>query len=77
LALPFYFLYASDGRDGLEQTVAGAGVSEGEPIAASPFSYGETYFVALFAGIMGFLVVALATLGILRLLDSRRSDGRS
>ena len=77
LALPFYFLYASDGRDGLEQTLAGAGVSEGEPIAASPFSYGETYFAALFAGIMGFLVVALATLGFLRLLDSRRTGGRS
>ena len=75
LALPFYFLYASDGKDGLEQTVAGAGISEDEPIAASPFSYGESYFAALFAGIMGFLAVALATLGILRLLDSRKKSG--
>ncbi len=72
LALPFYFLYASEGRDGLEQTVVGADVPEGEPIAVSPFSYGESFFEALFAGIMGFLVVALATLGILRLLDTRK-----
>lgn len=75
LALPFYFLYASEGKDGLEQTLAGAGVSEGEPIAKSPFSYGEDYFAALFAGIMGFLAVALAMLGVLRVLDSRRISG--
>lgn len=75
LALPFYFLYASDGKDGLEQTVAGAGVNEGEPIAESPFSYGESYFAALFAGIMGFLAVTLATLGILKLIDSRKMSG--
>ncbi len=77
LALPFYFLYASDGRDGLEQTMAGAGISEGEPIAESPFSYGERYFAALFAGIIGFLAVALAMLSILRLLDWRRMGGLS
>jgi cobalt/nickel transport system permease protein len=71
LALPFYFLYASEGRDGLEQTMAGAGVNEGSSVLSSPFSYGENYFAALFAGIVGFLAVVSIMLGILRLLDSR------
>ncbi len=75
LALPFYFLYASEGRDGLEQTVTGAGVREGEPIVESPFSYGQSYFEALLAGIMGFLAVVLTSLGILKLLDSRKMNG--
>lgn len=71
LALPFYFLYASEGRDGLQQTMAGAGVSEGSSVLSAPFSYGQNYFAALFAGIIGFLVVASIMLGILRLLGSR------
>jgi hypothetical protein len=35
---------------------------------ASPFSYGENYFSALFAGILGFLAVALAAIGVLKLV---------
>jgi cobalt/nickel transport system permease protein len=71
LALPFYFLYASAGKDGLEQTMTGAGVNDGKSLISSPFSYGENYFAVLFAGIIGFLLVALIMIGILRLLDCR------
>lgn len=74
LALPLYFLYSSEGADGLEKTMEDAGVIESEPLLTSPFSYGETYFAALFAGILGFLAVALAGLGVMRVLRAGRSE---
>lgn len=70
LALPLYFLYSSEGKDGLEKTMEDADAPEGEPLLASPFSYGENYFAALFAGILGFLAVALVSLGVLKLVGS-------
>jgi cobalt/nickel transport system permease protein len=67
LSLPFYFLYSSSGSDGLEQTMEDADVGERDQILSSPFSYGDGYFTALFAGLLGFLAVALAALGVLKL----------
>jgi hypothetical protein len=52
--------------------MADSGVEEGKPLMAAPFSYGETYFAALLAGIVGFLVVSLVILGILKLVEQRR-----
>lgn len=75
LALPLYFLYASAGKDGLEKTMENANVAEGEPLMASPFSYGENYFSALFAGLLGFLAVALVALGMMKLVRMRGSRG--
>jgi len=75
LALPLYFLYASAGKDGLEKTMENANVAEGEPLIASPFSYGQDYFSALFAGLLGFLAVALVALGIMKLVRMRGSRG--
>jgi len=75
LALPLYFLYASAGKDGLEKTMENANVAEGEPLMASPFSYGENYFSALFAGLLGFLAVALVALGMLKLARMRAGKG--
>lgn len=72
LALPLYFIYSSEGADGLEKTMEDAGVSEGEPLLTSPFSYGETYFAALFAGMLGFVAVALIGLGIMKVLRASR-----
>lgn len=72
LALPLYFIYSSEGADGLEKTMEDAAVSEGDALLTSPFSYGETYFAALFAGILGFVAVALAGLGIMRVLRAGR-----
>lgn len=72
LALPLYFLYSSEGADGLETTMEDAGVAESEPLLTSPFSYGETYFAAFFAGILGFLAVGLAGLFIMKVLEVRR-----
>ncbi|MGQ9587042.1 MAG: energy-coupling factor ABC transporter permease [Thermoplasmata archaeon] len=69
LALPLYFMYSSEGADGLEKTMEDAQVGEGEPLVASPFSYGEDYFTALFAGILGFVTVALLGLGVLKVLS--------
>ena len=76
LALPLYFLYASDGEDGLEKTMTEAGAAEGNPAAAAPFSYGQTYFGALFAGLLGFLSVSLVAIGLLRVLKGPRSEER-
>jgi cobalt/nickel transport system permease protein len=75
LALPLYFLYASAGKDGLEKTMENANVAEGEPLIASPFSYGQDYFSALFAGLLGFLSVALVALGMMKLVRMRGSRG--
>ncbi len=75
LALPLYFLYASAGKDGLEKTMQSANVAEGEPLIASPFSYGQDYFSALFAGLLGFLAVALVALGMMKLVRMRGSRG--
>ncbi len=66
LSLPLYFLYSSSGSDGLEQTMADAEVEESDQVLSAPFSYGDSYFAALFAGLLGFLAVALAALGILK-----------
>ena len=75
LALPLYFLYASAGKDGLEKTMENANVAEGEPLIVSPFSYGQDYFSALFAGLLGFLSVALVALGMMKLVRMRGSRG--
>jgi cobalt/nickel transport system permease protein len=69
LALPLYFIYSAEGADGLEKTMSDAEVEEGGAVFSSPFSYGENYFAALFAGILGFVVTALAALGLLRILQ--------
>jgi len=75
LALPLYFLYSSEGEDGLERTMADAGVDEQDQILSAPFSYGDEYFTALFAGLLGFLVVALLALGLMKSL--RWKTGKS
>jgi len=71
LVLPLYILYASAGRDGLEQVVAEADLEEGSPVLNAPFSYGKNYFETLLGGILGFLAVTLSALGLLRLLKWR------
>lgn len=68
LTLPLYFLFSSEGEDGLERTMSDAGVEEQEQVLSAPFSYGEEYFAALFAGLLGFLAVALVALGLTRAL---------
>jgi len=64
LALPLYFIFSSEGDDGLERTMSDAGVEEGDQVLSAPFSYGDEYFAALFAGLLGFLAVALVALGL-------------
>lgn len=74
LALPLYFLYSSEGEDGLERTMSDAGVGEQEQLLSAPFSYGEEYFAALFAGLLGFLVVALLALGLMKVLGRKSPE---
>ena len=68
LALPLYFLYSSQGEDGLERTMTDGDVEEGDALLTSPLDYGDSYFAALFAGVIGFVAVVLASLGILRVM---------
>lgn len=70
LMIPLYIIYSSEGRDGLEQTMEEADTEDGSPLLSAPFSYGETYLQVLMAGIIGFLLVCLAALAILRVLKS-------
>lgn len=74
LALPLYFIYSSEGMDGLERTMDDAGVSEGEAVISSPFSYGEDYIAALLAGILGFLAVALVAGAVATVLKKGRVE---
>jgi cobalt/nickel transport system permease protein len=74
LALPLYFLYSSEGEDGLERTMSDAGVGEQEQLLSAPFSYGDEYFAALFAGLLGFLVVALLALGLMKILARKTPE---
>lgn len=73
LALPLYFVYSSEGEDGLEKTMSDAGAEEGEPLLSAPLDYGEDYAAALLAGMLGFLATSLGALGILSLLRSKTS----
>ncbi|MBE0518657.1 MAG: energy-coupling factor ABC transporter permease [Thermoplasmata archaeon] len=73
LALPLYFMYSSEGADGLEKTMEDAGVDEGDAMLTSPFEYGETYFAALFAGILGFVATALVGLGLMNIFKIGRA----
>jgi cobalt/nickel transport system permease protein len=75
LILPLYFLYAAEGEDGLEQTMSDAGTGEGSAMFVAPFSYGESYFAALFAGMLGFVIAGLATVAILKTLESKNGEG--
>ena len=72
--IPFYIIYSSEGEDGLERTMSESGVAEGEPLLSSPFSYGETYFQILLAGILGFAAVLVFVAAVLGLARSRSSD---
>lgn len=71
LALPLYFLFSSEGEDGLERTMSDADVDEQEQVLSAPFNYGDEYFTGLFAGLLGFLAVALAALGLMKLLGPK------
>jgi cobalt/nickel transport system permease protein len=75
LALPLYFLYSSQGKDGLEKVMQHAGTAGGKPLISSPFEYGQNYFSALFAGILGFLVVALVATVIIKLVRLKAVRG--
>jgi cobalt/nickel transport system permease protein len=75
LALPLYFLYSSQGKDGLEKAMQQGGSAGGKPLISSPFGYGQSYFSALFAGILGFLAVALVATLILKLVRMRATGG--
>jgi len=72
LALPLYFLYSSEGADGLEKTMEDAEFEEAEALMTSPFDYGDTYFAALFAGLLGFVATSLVGLGILKVAGIHR-----
>ena len=74
LSTPLYLVYASEGKDGLEQTMDRSGTEMDEPLLESPFSYGRDFFTMLFAGILGFLLVSLLSIGTMRLL--RLASGR-
>jgi len=75
LTLPLYFLYSSQGKDGLEKVMQNSGTSEGRPMISTPFGYGQDYFSALFAGILGFLAVALVATLILKLVRMKATRG--
>jgi len=75
LTLPLYFLYSSQGKDGLEKVMQNAGTAEGKPMISTPFGYGQDYFGALFAGTLGFLAVALVATVILKLVRMRTDRG--
>jgi cobalt/nickel transport system permease protein len=76
LMVPLYLIYSSEGMDGLERTMTDSGTVEGTPVLSAPFSYGETYLEILLAGIIGFLVVCLSAVVVLKAVRTqKRRDG--
>jgi hypothetical protein len=69
--LVFYFIFSAPYSDGLESTMEGAGIGEGEPVFEAPLSYGDDYLTALAMGIIGFLVVFGLVLLVGRILGRK------
>jgi len=74
IGLVAFFAFSADKPDGLEDVMEDNGIEEGEPIWQAPFDYGDDYMGALFAGIIGFLVVFLVLFAYLRIVAKRKSN---
>jgi cobalt/nickel transport protein len=59
ISLVFYFLFAASSRDGLEQTMASAGITEQESVYHAPLDYGSNYQMMLGMGCLGFCITLL------------------
>ncbi len=56
IGLVGYFAFSAAFPDGLERVMEDNGLAEGDPFYTAPLSYGEDYWGALMAGIVGFSV---------------------
>jgi hypothetical protein len=54
IGLVGYFAFSAAFPDGLERVMHDHGVEEGEPFYSAPLSYGDNYWGALLAGLVGF-----------------------
>jgi len=63
IGLVGYFAFSAAFPDGLERVMDDNGMEEGEPFYVAPLSYGEDYWGALMAGLVGFAI----TFGLLYL----------
>ncbi|MHC1709739.1 MAG: cobalt transporter [Methanomassiliicoccales archaeon] len=54
IGLVGYFAFSAAFPDGLERVMENNGVEEGEPFYTAPLNYGDGYWGALIAGIIGF-----------------------
>ncbi len=56
IGLVGYFAFSAAFPDGLERVMENNDVDEAEPFYVAPLSYGENYWGALMAGIVGFTI---------------------
>jgi len=54
IGLVGYFAFSAAFPDGLEKVMENNGMEEGEPFYTAPLNYGEDYWGALLAGLVGF-----------------------
>lgn len=56
IGLVGYFAFSAAFPDGLERVMEDNGVEEGEPFYIAPLNYGDDYWGALLAGVVGFAI---------------------
>jgi Na+/proline symporter len=71
IGLVFFFLFAAPYGDGLERTMEEGEVSESEPEYSAPMDYGDNYVASLIAGLVGFAVVLIAMLLLLKYMRKK------
>ncbi|OGS50237.1 MAG: hypothetical protein A3K65_08600 [Euryarchaeota archaeon RBG_16_68_12] len=74
LFLPLFYLFSFGKNDGLQQTLQDSGGPAPTSWWTAPFSYGANPVETFLVGLLGFVVVAGAILGILRIL--KRMGGK-
>ena len=77
IGLVFYFMFSATYGDGLEKTMEESGIQEHVPVYTAPFAYGDDYFAALVAGLIGGGITFGIVYGYLRVARRKRSEAES
>lgn len=77
IGLMFYFMFSATSGDGLEKTMEESGIREHGPVYTAPFAYGDDYFAALVAGLIGAGITFGIVYGYLRVVRMKRSEAES
>lgn len=74
IGLMLYFMFSATYSDGIEKTMEQSGIQEHRPVYTAPFAYGDDYFTALVAGLIGAGITFGTVYGYLRVVRRKRSE---